>query len=198
MSSSSSPSEHNTPQVGTTEDAITAGPDLNEVGEEETVQQAAQVDREEKQGQQALSEYEAQEDQIQEQLSAGIGEGGAEKIAVAQQEQQPTMSPEQTLLLQVLRRAKRQQDLIVQVQKNLKVLSNIEKSMGKTVDQIKQLQSAVKKTQKQVIQVQRQIAIIERIQERNYQRLANERKRSATSKRSKASARGRKIKSKGK
>ncbi len=30
----------------------------------------------------------------------------------------PTMSPEQALLLQVLRRAKRQQDLVIEVQKD--------------------------------------------------------------------------------
>jgi hypothetical protein len=54
------------------------------------------------------------------------------------------MSTEQTLLLQVLRRARCQQDLIVQVQKSLKVLANIEKNMGKTTKQVKQLQQPLK------------------------------------------------------
>jgi predicted nucleic acid-binding Zn-ribbon protein len=96
----------------------------------------------------------------------------------------------------VLRRAKRQQDLIVQVQKSLKVLVNLDKSVGKTMAEIKQLQSAVKDTQKQIVQIERQIATIKKAQERNYLRLAKEKKRSVASKRAKASARGRKIKSK--
>src|SRR5579884_4017369 len=54
----------------------------------------------------------------------------------------PTMSQEQVLLLQLLRRAKRQQDLIIEIQKMLKALDGMEKSVHKTIDQIKQIQFA--------------------------------------------------------
>ncbi len=90
-------------------------------------------------------------------------------------EEAPTMSPEHTLLLQVLRRAKRQQDLIIEVQKSLKALAVVEKSIGKTTEQIKQLQSAVKETQKQIVQAQRQIAAVERAQTKGFQKMAKQR-----------------------
>lgn len=75
------------------------------------------------------------------------------------------------MILQVLRRAKRQQDLIREIQKNLKVLSSIEKSIGKTTDQIKQLQVAVKNTQKEITQIQMQIVDVEQSQEKRFRRI---------------------------
>jgi hypothetical protein len=89
----------------------------------------------------------------------------------APQQQVPTMSPEQVLLLQVLRRAKRQQDLIIEVQKNLKSLANIQKDIERTKEQVKQLLSAFKDSQKQIIQVQRQIVAVERTQEKGFEKL---------------------------
>ena len=89
----------------------------------------------------------------------------------APQQQVPTMSPEQVLLLQVLRRAKRQQDLIIEVQKNLKSLTNIQKDIERTKEQVKQLLSAFKDSQKQIIQVQRQIVAVQRIQEKGFEKL---------------------------
>ena len=89
----------------------------------------------------------------------------------APQQQVPTMSPEQVLLLQVLRRAKRQQDLIIEVQKNLKSLANIQKDIERTKEQGKQLLSAFKDSQKQIIQVQRQIVAVQRIQEKGFEKL---------------------------
>jgi hypothetical protein len=89
----------------------------------------------------------------------------------APQQQVPTMSPEQVLLLQVLRRAKRQQDLIIEVQKNLKSLANIQKDIERTKEQVKQLLSAFKDSQKQIIQVQRQIVAVQRIQEKGFEKL---------------------------
>jgi hypothetical protein len=89
----------------------------------------------------------------------------------APQQQVPTMSPEQVLLLQVLRRAKRQQDLIIEVQKNLKSLANIQKDIERTKEQVKQLLSTFKDSQKQIIQVQRQIVAVERTQEKGFEKL---------------------------
>ena len=89
----------------------------------------------------------------------------------AQQQQVPTMSPEQVLLLQVLRRAKRQQELIIEVQKNLKSLTSIQKDIERTKEQVKQLQSAVKDSQKQIMQVQRQIVVVQRTQEKGFEKL---------------------------
>jgi hypothetical protein len=89
----------------------------------------------------------------------------------AAQQQVPTMSPEQVLLLQVLRRAKRQQELIIEVQKNLKSLRNIQKDIERTKEQVKQLHSAVKDSQKQIIQVQRQIVAVERAQGKGFENL---------------------------
>jgi predicted nucleic acid-binding Zn-ribbon protein len=71
----------------------------------------------------------------------------------------------------VLRRAKRQQDLIIEIQKNLKSLTNIQKGIEKTTEQMKQLQSAVKDSQKQTIQIQRQIAAVKRTQEKEFEKL---------------------------
>jgi len=100
----------------------------------------------------------------------------------AKQQQQiaPTMSPEQVLLLQLLRRAKRQQELVIEVQKNLKSLNTIQKGMGKTTEQVKQLQSVVKDSQKQIIQLQRQISAIERAQRKEFAKLRTQ-KRGGTS-----------------
>ena len=94
-----------------------------------------------------------------------------QKVGQQQQQLVPTMSPEQVLLLQVLRRAKRQQDLIIEIQKNLKSLTNIQKGIEKTTEQMKQLQSAVKDSQKQTIQIQRQIAAVKRTQEKEFEKL---------------------------
>jgi predicted nucleic acid-binding Zn-ribbon protein len=87
------------------------------------------------------------------------------------------MSPEQVLLLQVLRRAKRQQDLIIEVQKNLKSLTNIQKGIEKTTEQVKQLQSVVKDSQKQTIQIQRQISAVKRAQEKEFAKLRTQKQR---------------------
>lgn len=108
--------------------------------------------------------YHPNTDQVKEEQVADEGKGAIEEQRVteqdaAKQEQQiaPTMSPEQVLLLQLLRRAKRQQDLVIEVQKNLKSLINIQKGIEKTADQLKQIQSVVKDSQKQIIHVERQI-----------------------------------------
>jgi predicted nucleic acid-binding Zn-ribbon protein len=81
------------------------------------------------------------------------------------------------LLLQVLRRAKRQQDLIIEVQKNLKSLTNIQKGIEKTTEQVKQLQSVVKDSQKQIIQIQRQISAVKRAQEKEFAKLRTQKQR---------------------
>jgi predicted nucleic acid-binding Zn-ribbon protein len=86
------------------------------------------------------------------------------------------MSPEQVLLLQVLRRAKRQQDLIIEVQKNLKSLTTVQKGIEKTTEQIKQLQSVVRGSQKQIIQIQRQISSLERAQEKEFAKLRTQKR----------------------
>jgi hypothetical protein len=101
-----------------------------------------------------------------------------EQDAARQEQQQvmPTMSPEQVLLLQVLRRAKRQQDLIIEIQKNLKSLTNIQKGIEKTTEQVKQLQSAFKDSQKQTMQIQRQIAGVERAQEKGFEKLRTQKR----------------------
>ena len=89
------------------------------------------------------------------------------------QEQQVmrTMSPEQVLLLQVLGRAKRQHDLTIEVQKNLKSLMNIQKGIQKTAEQVKQLHSTLKDSQKKILQVQRHISAVERMQEKEFVKL---------------------------
>jgi chromosome segregation ATPase len=94
-------------------------------------------------------------------------------VAKKQEQQQlvPTMSHEQVLLLQVLRRAKRQQELIIEVQRNLKLLTYIQKEMEKTREQVKQLQSAVKDSQKQFMQIERQLSVIRRGQEKGFEKL---------------------------
>ena len=88
-----------------------------------------------------------------------------------QQQSVPTMSPEQVLLLQVLRRAKRQQDLIIEVQRNLKLLTYIQKEIEKTREQVKQLQSAVKDSQKLHMQIERQLSVIQRGQQKGFEKL---------------------------
>jgi hypothetical protein len=113
--------------------------------------------------------------------------------ATKQEQVMPTMSPEQVLLLQVLRRAKRQQDLIIEVQKNLKSLTNIQKGIEKTTDQVKQLQSVVKDSQKQIIQIQRQISAVERVQEKEFAKLRMQKRGGAL-----IPAKGRAAKNKGK
>ncbi len=55
---------------------------------------------------------------------------------VKQQQITSTMSPEQVLLLQLLRRAKRQQELVIEVQKNLKPLATIQKRIDKMAEQV--------------------------------------------------------------
>jgi predicted nucleic acid-binding Zn-ribbon protein len=81
------------------------------------------------------------------------------------------MSPEQVLLLQVLRRAKPQQDLVIKVQKNLESLTNIQKNIEKIIEQVKHLQSVIKGSQKQIIQIQRKISAVERSQEKEFAKL---------------------------
>lgn len=88
-----------------------------------------------------------------------------------QQQIASTMSPEQVLLLQLLRRAKRQQELVIEVQKNLKSLTTIQKGIEKTSEQVKQLQSVVKESQKQILQLQRKISAVERAQEKGFAKL---------------------------
>jgi hypothetical protein len=107
-----------------------------------------------------------------------ITELDAAKKQQQQQEQQlvPTMSPEHVLLLQVLRRAKRQQDLIIEVQKNLRLLTNIQKDIERTKEQMKQLQSAAKDSQKQIIKIQSQVAAVERAQEKGFEKLGTQKR----------------------
>lgn len=121
---------------------------------------------------QPVSEYEAA-GEVQEQTAEGSQDAAS---------QQPAMSPEHMLLLQVLRRAKRQQDLIMQVQKSLKTLSNVEKQVARTTDQVRQLQSAAKETQRQIMQTQKQIAAVEK----RIQKMAASGRKVATMKRSSA------------
>jgi hypothetical protein len=99
-------------------------------------------------------------------------------LDAAQQQQQiaPTMSPEQVLLLQVLRRAKRQQELVADVQKSLKSLTTIQKGIEKTTELVKQLQSVVKDSQKQITQLQRQISAVERAQEKEFIKLRTQKR----------------------
>jgi hypothetical protein len=154
-SMSSPSSEHNVPEVGTTEDVQAADkqqPNVYNI--------KAEPDQAEDQ-EQPISEYEAAEDQVEPQATP----------EEAAQQLRPSTSPEQTLLLQLLRRAKRQQELIAQVQKGLKALANVEKNIGKATEQIKQLQLTAKDTQKEIVQIQRQITTVKQEQERNFQRL---------------------------
>jgi hypothetical protein len=99
----------------------------------------------------------------------------AEQLLVSEKQEQqqsvPTMSPEQVLLLQVLRRAKRQQDLIIEVQRNLKLLTYVQKEIEKTREQVKQLQSAAKDYQKQFLQIERQLLVIQRGQNKGFEKL---------------------------
>lgn len=94
-------------------------------------------------------------------------------VTKKQEEQQsvPSMSPEQVLLLQVLRRAKRQQELIIEVQRNLKLLTYIQKEIEKIREQVKPLQSAIKDSQKQFMQIERQLSVIRRGQEKGFEKL---------------------------
>ncbi|AFU57944.1 hypothetical protein Ngar_c10020 [Candidatus Nitrososphaera gargensis Ga9.2] len=87
-----------------------------------------------------------------------------------------TMSPEHTLLLQVLRRAKRQQDLITQIQKSLKTLASIEKSIGKATEQVRLLQSAIRDSQRQITQIQHQVAALEKAQAKGFQKIAKQKR----------------------
>jgi hypothetical protein len=100
-----------------------------------------------------------------------------------------TMTKEEILLLQVLRRAKRQQELITEVQRSLRTLTNIDKSIEKTTAQVKQLQSTMKDTQKQIVQIQRQIATVERAQEKGFQKMTSRQKAGPSSTKAKVSAR---------
>jgi hypothetical protein len=133
-----------------------------------------------------LVSYHQNTDQVKEEQVTDEGKGALEKQQAieqdaAKQEQQiaPTMSPEQVLLLQLLRRAKRQQDLIIEVQKNLKSLINIQKGIEKTAEQLKQIQLVVKDSQKQIIHVERQISAVERAQEKEFAKLRNQKQRAA-------------------
>ncbi|HEX2107138.1 MAG TPA: hypothetical protein VHF28_05345 [Nitrososphaera sp.] len=82
-----------------------------------------------------------------------------------------TMSPEQILLLQLLRRAKRQQELVIEVQKSLKPLTIIQKSIEKIGEQVRQLQSNIKDSQKEIARIQRRIESAERAQEKQFEKL---------------------------
>jgi len=165
--------------------------DVKEIVQAQTEGEGAEEGKEEM----PISEYETAEDQVRPQEEH---EDDSRQSSATPQEQKPFMSPEHALLLQVLRRAKRQQDLIIQVQKSLKLLANIEKSTDKTALQINKLQSAVKDSQKQIVNIQRQIGAVERVQERNYQRLAKqqEKPKSGAVARAKANARHKKTRSK--
>jgi predicted nucleic acid-binding Zn-ribbon protein len=76
----------------------------------------------------------------------------------------------------LLRRAKRQQDLVIEVQKNLKSLTNIQKGIEKTAEQLRHLQSVVKDSQKQIIQVQRQVSTVERAQGKEFAKLRTQKR----------------------
>ncbi len=93
-----------------------------------------------------------------------------------QQQIASTMSPEQVLLLQLLRRAKRHQELVIEVQKNLKSLTTIQKEIEKIGQQVKQLQSIVKDSQRQIIRTQRQIESVERAQEKGFEKLRTQKR----------------------
>jgi TolA-binding protein len=75
----------------------------------------------------------------------------------------------------------------------LKSLTNIQKGIEKTTDQVKQLQSVVKDSQKQIIQIQRQISAVERAQEKEFGRLRTQKRGGAL-----ISVKGRAAKNKGK
>ena len=88
----------------------------------------------------------------------------------------PTLYSKQILLLQALRRAKRQQDLVIEVQKYLKSLTSIQKGLEKTIEQSMQLRSIVKDSQKHIIHIQRQISAVERAQEEEFAKLRTQRR----------------------
>ena len=93
-----------------------------------------------------------------------------------QQQIASTMSPEQVLLLQLLRRAKRQQELVIEVQKNLKSLTTIQKEVEKIGQQVKQMQSIAKDSQRQIIRTQRQIESVDRAQEKGFEKLRTQKR----------------------
>jgi len=183
-------SEDDLPQVRTIEYAITTDlgyeTEHKEVEEQETVRAPAEQEGDKEQ---VVSEYESADDEEQEQPLIAWQKKEADATRAQELGEQPqTMSPEEILLLQVLKRAKRNQNLITEIQKSLKVLTTMERDIGKTRGQVKQMQSAIKDTQKQIKQINRQIETVERKQERNYQRLADQMKKvqSGGSKRAKA------------
>jgi hypothetical protein len=98
------------------------------------------------------------------------------------------MSKEEVLLLQVLRRAKRQQELIAEVQRSLRALTSIDKGIEKTAAQVKQLQSTIKDTQKQMTQLQRQVVAVERAQTKGFQKMTMRQKAGPASRKAKVAA----------
>ncbi|AFU57917.1 hypothetical protein Ngar_c09750 [Candidatus Nitrososphaera gargensis Ga9.2] len=140
-----------------------ADSDINEKEEEEHLEKDGAVAEANEEG--------------QESIQAGVTEEGEQQQeAAAAATTTTTMSPEHTLLLQVLRRAKRQQDLITQIQKSLKTLASIEKSIGKATEQVRLLQSAIRDSQRQITQIQHQVAALEKAQAKGFQKIAKQKR----------------------
>lgn len=139
----------------------------DEIGKEDT-KVMTEVDEEE----QPMIAETADERSVSEEAAIDLRDEGQEEPAAV-----PKMSQEQVLLLQLLRRAKRQQDLIMEVQKGLKALAGIERSVDKTIDQVKQIQLAIKDTQRQIVQLQRQLNTIGRAQEKGFQTITAKQKK---------------------
>ena len=58
----------------------------------------------------------------------------------------------------------------------MKSLTNIQKGIEKTAEQIRHLQSVVKDSQKQIIQIQRQISTVERAQGKEFAKLRTQKR----------------------
>jgi peptidoglycan hydrolase CwlO-like protein len=58
----------------------------------------------------------------------------------------------------------------------LKSLTNIQKGIEKTTQQVKQLQSIVKDSQKHIMQIQREISAVERTQEKEFATLRTQKR----------------------
>jgi hypothetical protein len=125
----------------------------------------------------------AQQEELEITKSAPVKEGDGQH---PEQSATPsTMSKEEVLLLQVLRRAKRQQELIAEVQRSLRALTSIDKGIEKTAAQVKQLQSTIKDTQKQMTQLRRQVVAVERAQTKGFQKMTISQKAGPSSRKAK-------------
>ena len=125
----------------------------------------------------------AQEEDVEITKTAPVKEGDGQQ---PEQSATPsTMSKEEVLLLQVLRRAKRQQELIAEVQRSLRALTSIDKGIEKTAAQVKQLQSTIKDTQKQMTQLRRQVVAVERAQTKGFQKMTISQKAGPSSRKAK-------------